>query len=326
MRKTLWALAAMMGIVVLGCGPSITEQFKRAQAAGTMESYQAFIQANPEAPDELLQQASEGADKLAFEAAQKEKSADAYDKYLEDWPEGQFTKEAMEGLDDLAFAKATESGSFAAYLEERPEGKHAEAAQQGSAKSGLANAQKDGVDSIRSFAEKHPDYQEAWAALEAAILEDAGDSGCVQWKQEKDGKITGLRAISGHAGGKVFNLKTAQIKKDTVVFKKGKTKIGLKLSFDLVGEFPSESVTAVAYFRGADGGELLTSGGLKLKKKKLVKKGGGKAKASIKYQGEGMTGSATAHVFLVAGGVDGDASSLKPISNITSVPVTIQSK
>ena len=333
MREAAWiaVMVGVVGVVGVGCGPTLAEQFKRAEADGTAKAWRQFLDANElenmQAPE--VDTARNKLDEVAFAAFKEQKTSVAMERYLEEFPEGQFTKDAIETLDDLAYAKAKEDGDMTDYLEEYPEGKHAEEARAVLEKTLFEVAREDGVDSLRAVLRRHPESkyaEDAWEALEAALTQQAGDAGIVLWRVEEGGRVKELRSVAGYAGGKAFQLAGVDLGlSKPLVFKKGQVKLKGKAKFQLVGDLPDEPVSAVVLVR-VDGGEQVLSSPVKIKRKKVEKKRGGKLKLSLKQAAEGVSGSGNAYFFLVAGSIDDEAHSLRPVSNIVAQQVTAKVK
>ncbi len=316
------ASAAVLGwLLAAGCGPSVAEQFKRAEDQGTVEGWRTFIQANPEAPER--DKALERMDEVAFTEAKEAGTTEAYDVYLEEFPEGAHADEVLAAQDDLAWEAAKKDGDLAAYLEDWDDGSHVGEAKAMQEEQAFAEAAKGGKDALRAILEKRPDSKhaaKAWEQLEKAIVDGAGDAGIILWHDKKDGKLTGIRSLAGNAGGEVLTLKAVNLGlgKGPLKAKKGRVTLKGSVEFGLVDdEYPEDPVGVVVLLR-AEGFERILSAPLKVKVKKVLKKKGGKAKVALKTEAEGLAAEGKAHVFLVTAEVGDDPAKLRPVTNIVT--------
>ncbi|MBI5214831.1 MAG: HEAT repeat domain-containing protein [Ignavibacteriae bacterium] len=100
------ALHVLLASLLNGCASSTTG-WKEAQAINTLEAYQNFLDSNPS--EELADSARWKIDTLSFLRAKEEHTISSYDRYLRQFPRGEFAQEVNERLEKLFFHKQTEA-------------------------------------------------------------------------------------------------------------------------------------------------------------------------------------------------------------------------
>lgn len=99
------ASLSVLASLLNGCASSTTG-WKDAQTINTLEAYQDFLDSNPS--KELADSARWKIDTLSFLRAKEEHTISSYDRYLRQFPRGEFKDEASERLEKLFFHKQTE--------------------------------------------------------------------------------------------------------------------------------------------------------------------------------------------------------------------------
>ncbi|MBI3195447.1 MAG: HEAT repeat domain-containing protein [Ignavibacteriae bacterium] len=100
------ALLTILASLLNGCASS-TSGWKEAQSINTLEAYQDFLDSNPS--KEHADSARWKIDTLSFLRAKQEHTISSYDRYLRQFPRGEFAHEVSERLEKLFFHKQTEA-------------------------------------------------------------------------------------------------------------------------------------------------------------------------------------------------------------------------
>ena len=112
-------LTGLLLFWLVACG----DDFAAAQAADTIEAFEAYLAANPNSRWDM--QAKDRLETLYLATAKEEKTLAAYDAYLERFPEGNQRARALEEREVFLFdwAKSTETEeAWQKYLKEYPKG------------------------------------------------------------------------------------------------------------------------------------------------------------------------------------------------------------
>ncbi len=320
------AVAVALGMAA--CGPSVADQFKRAEGRGTVDAWRAFIATHPGAPQ--IEEARRRMDEACFRRATEGGTVEAYDAYLDEFPEGGHAQDALDTQDDLTFEQAREDGRYDAYLERYPEGRHVQEARDRWVETELSRAEAEGLEALREVLERYPRSKhvpEGWRQLEKALVEEAGEAGAILWRVREDGVLRGVRAVAGYAGGRAFALRRVDLGlgERPLVPRKGKVRIEGTIRFDLVGDYPEEPVSVVVLLRSDEAERLLTQT-IRLKKKKVERKRAGKARVALSGSTGELPSGGRAFVFLVSGEVGTDVQALEPVSSIVAGDFAIETE
>lgn len=104
--------------------------FQKAQMTNTIEAYEQFLEKYPEG--EYTFQAKSNIEKLSFKNAESKNTIESYNKYLSIYPEGEFTSQAKSSIENLIFTDAKNKNtieSYKDYLLKYPEGKYSSKAE-----------------------------------------------------------------------------------------------------------------------------------------------------------------------------------------------------
>ena len=308
------------------CGPTVADEFRKAQAVGTVAAWRHFLAAHPDAQE--VRAAREALDAAAFEhLLVSGPTQDAYEAYIEDHPEGGHVKDALEGLDDLAFARAMEAGSPDDYLDDYPRGKHADEARRVLDKDLLERAVEQGADALRGFVQDRPDstyLADAWAALERALVREVGEGGLILWRVKEDGRQVGVDAVSGWEAGESLRLSGLDL---GAVGRSGlprdardRVRLTVRASARRMTVSPGPKATAVLLLRVGDAHRVLTAPLPAQRSKRL---------RSLKWRFDGSIsglkeGRGRAYLFINARPPpSAEPSGFRPVSNIVSVPILV---
>ncbi len=124
-RQLLYLLIII--IIAAGCA-STKSRFRKAASKNTVEAYEAFIN-NPENKGPLVDKSRKRIEQLLFDNACKEGSIQAFEKYLEIYPEGKHADEARMRVQNIQFFKARGENTiaaFEAFLKKYPSGENAD--------------------------------------------------------------------------------------------------------------------------------------------------------------------------------------------------------
>jgi len=327
-------LARLGAVGVLGvllgtaCGPTVADEFRRAQSVGTVAGWRQFLAKYPDGSDSAA--ARRALDHAAYEhLTLTDPSSEAFLAYMEEYPESLHIKAAIEALDDLAFGRAAETKRYDDYLSTRPRGKHAEEAQQFLDKGLFDQAAERGAHALRGFLRDRPDSDyraDAWAALEKALVKEAGDGGLILWRVEKAGRQIGVDSVVGWDAGRALRLSSldlgAAAAAGVAPDSDGRLNLKARVFARREGPAPRNPVTAVLMLRTPDGSSVVLTAPVKMKRKKrsqnLKLKFGGRLDAP-----KSTTGG-RAYIFVIEGReLPRSWADFRPISNIASVPVTL---
>ena len=118
----------LLALVLLGaCGPSEEREWQDARMKRSAEAYEQFLEQYPEG--EFSADAREALETLRFKQAQKENTLDAFTGFLELHPDGQHAEEATRTVEMMHWVQAQRQntqGSYERYLEKYPEGRFAD--------------------------------------------------------------------------------------------------------------------------------------------------------------------------------------------------------
>lgn len=310
-----------------GCGPTIADEFRKAQSVGTVAAWRNFLASHPRAPQ--APDARAALDDAAFEhMTLTDPSPSAYEAYMEEYPEGRHIKGALEAIDDHAYHRATETSRLDDYLQSHPRGKHAEGARQQLDKALFDQAIERGAHAIRGFLKDRPDSSyraDAWSALEKALVAEAGDGGLILWRVNEAGRQVGVDSVVGWDAGRSFRLNSLDLGGGAAAGVSadagGRLRLKARVFARRMGPPPDEPATAVLILRAEGFNQVLTAP-LNMKRSKRAQQ------LKLKFEGR-TTGPESniggrAYVFVMQGReVPRRRRDFRPISNIESVPVTV---
>lgn len=104
-------------VLLVACG----DDFADAQALGTIEAFEAYLEANPNGRYRI--EAESQLETLYLDEARANPSLEAYDRYLERWPKGVLRDKAVEEREQYLYEWAKQNGKAAAwdrFLKEYP--------------------------------------------------------------------------------------------------------------------------------------------------------------------------------------------------------------
>lgn len=101
-------------ILIIGCN-QVENKYKEAEAINTIEAFQKFIQDYPD--HRFTELARSKVDSLAFMKAKSADTEESYTDYLGSFPNGKFTDEARSRAELIAFEAALQENVESAYLE-----------------------------------------------------------------------------------------------------------------------------------------------------------------------------------------------------------------
>ena len=114
-------------VLLAACGPSEEREWQDARMKRSAEAYEQFLENYPEG--EFAADAREALETLRFKQAQKENTLDAFTGFLELHPDGQHAEEATRTVEMMHWVQAQRQntqGSYERYLEKYPEGRFAD--------------------------------------------------------------------------------------------------------------------------------------------------------------------------------------------------------
>ena len=322
-------MAASLALCVARCGPTVADEFRKAQTVGTVAAWRHFLAAHPDAQE--VRDAREALDAAAFEhLLVSGPTQEAYEAYIEDHPEGGHVKDALEGLDDLAFARAMGEERPDDYLDAYPRGKHAEEARRVLDKGLLEQAVERGAHALRGFVRDRPDstyLADAWAALERALVREVGEGGLILWRVKEGGRQVGVDAVSGWDAGESLRLSSlelgsigrAGLERDA----RERVRLTVRASARHMTVAPEEGATAVLLLRVGDAHRVLTAP-LPTQRSKRSR--------TLKFKFDGSVsglkgGRGRAYLFINARPPSSsEPGDFRPVSNIASAPILVQAR
>ena len=118
-------------VLLLACGDSEERQWQDARMKRSAEGYEQFLEQYPEG--RFAADAREALETLRFKQAQKENTLDAFTGFLELHPDGQHAEEATRTVEMMHWVRAQRQntqGSYERYLADYPEGRFADDARE----------------------------------------------------------------------------------------------------------------------------------------------------------------------------------------------------
>lgn len=118
-------------VLLLACGDSEERQWQDARMKRSAEGYEQFLEQYPEG--RFAADAREALETLRFKQAQKENTLDAFTGFLELHPDGQHAEEATRTVEMMRWVQAQRQntqGSYERYLDAYPEGRFADDARE----------------------------------------------------------------------------------------------------------------------------------------------------------------------------------------------------
>ena len=118
-------IMVFMLIIIVGCA-TMQSHWKETKSLNTIESYEKFLEEYPEG--EFSAKARAKLEELYFKQAEKINTTESYEEFLKKYPEGKFADNFSAKLEELNFKQAEKintTESYEEFLEKYPEGKFA---------------------------------------------------------------------------------------------------------------------------------------------------------------------------------------------------------
>jgi regulator of sirC expression with transglutaminase-like and TPR domain len=164
-KSRLWTCLALLAIVVACGGDPEEEDWQSAKMKRSAEGYEQYLAQHPEGV--FAQEAREMLEAVHFKQTQKENTLEAAESFLEQHPDGLHAEEIRKTQELLHWAQAQRAKTLAAYksfLKLYPEGRFAQEAQGKMAPFALAQIMGGDVKAYENFLERFPEGPAAESA------------------------------------------------------------------------------------------------------------------------------------------------------------------
>jgi outer membrane protein assembly factor BamD (BamD/ComL family) len=129
----LMLVAALIAVSaqLVACGDPEESAWEEATTTNTIEAFEAYLQDYPDGKYEV--QARESIEDLRWQEARTANTIEAFEAYLQDYPDGRYEPQARDSIEDLRWQEARQAdtaSSFQEYLRAYPDGKYSDQAHQ----------------------------------------------------------------------------------------------------------------------------------------------------------------------------------------------------